>query len=111
MPGIDTSEWTASEEETLRKQYEKFGPQWSLIKQYLPKRNSNAIKNKWNNYLKNESSSNDQSSNEETRIEVNKASTMSEMIAQETIDIWADFPPSIENWDQRNMSKVAEKCM
>lgn len=45
-PGVFQGEWTKEEDKLLLKLYNEFGPKWSLIKNKMPNRSSNAIKNR-----------------------------------------------------------------
>lgn len=51
IPGVFQGEWTKEEDELLIKLHNEFGPKWSLIKNQLPNRSSNAIKNRWSYFL------------------------------------------------------------
>ena len=44
-PNLVNGSWTDEEDQLLEKMYEKFGPQWSKIAQYFPKRSDVNIKN------------------------------------------------------------------
>ena len=45
-PGIDSSPWTPEEDAIIEKKYSKFGPKWSLIREFLPGRTDVNIKNR-----------------------------------------------------------------
>ena len=51
-PSLIRSPWTAEEDEKLRELHGKYGNQWVKISQLMPGRPDNAIKNRWNSYLR-----------------------------------------------------------
>lgn len=51
VPGYFQGEWKNEEDLLLRKLYNQYGPKWSYIQQYFPRRSKNSIKNRWNYFL------------------------------------------------------------
>lgn len=48
---ISTKNWTAKEDKIILEKYKEFGPKWVAISHFLPGRNGNSIKNRWNKAL------------------------------------------------------------
>jgi myb proto-oncogene protein len=51
-PGIIRGNWTADEDEIIKKQVKEQGTKWTRIRKLLPGRTENDIKNRWNTTLK-----------------------------------------------------------
>ncbi|KAJ3426410.1 transcription repressor myb5 [Anaeramoeba flamelloides] len=51
-PRIKTTPWTKEEDKILIEKHKEFGNKWSKIKEFLPGRPDNRIKNRWNSTLK-----------------------------------------------------------
>ena len=63
-PGFFNGEWTKEEDELLIKLYNENGSKWSIIQNYLPKRSSNSIKNRWHYFLRQKSEKKEETLNE-----------------------------------------------
>ncbi|KAJ6230987.1 transcription factor myb3r-4 [Anaeramoeba flamelloides] len=51
-PNIQKTPWTSDEDKVIIAKYEELGSKWSQMKQFLPGRSDNQIKNRWNSRLK-----------------------------------------------------------
>lgn len=47
-PGLVHLEWSEEEDQILAEKYMAYGPKWTLIRQYIPARSANDIKNRFN---------------------------------------------------------------
>jgi hypothetical protein len=47
QPGIENPAWTPEDDLILTREFERLGPKWSTIREYLPGRTDVAIKNRW----------------------------------------------------------------
>jgi hypothetical protein len=47
QPGIKNPPWSPEDDLILAREYERLGPKWSTIREYLPGRTDVSIKNRW----------------------------------------------------------------
>ena len=52
-PVFNNCDWSKEEDKLLADKYNAYGPKWTKIREFFPKRSANNIKNRYNYYVSN----------------------------------------------------------
>ncbi|OHT01458.1 Myb-like DNA-binding domain containing protein [Tritrichomonas foetus] len=111
-PGFFNGEWSREEDEVLFRQYQLYGPKWTLINKALPMRSPNSIKNRWNYFV---SRTNFVQANQKGRVvEESDFTTENETKNEDSEESTTTDEISDEDWKQKEeefdviFEKIAE---